>query len=301
MNGRWIVPAVLLATLFAASPVAAQQYDPTEPSTNPLLNQYGAPFRQPLGRGLEDPPQPSPPLPPVTSLSPYILGATSHPDGCCGPVGCHGPVSWEIYIRNGITFSYGNPFAGDLTAGWVIQGGARTLFYDMAEQGAWVIDLGIQNICQNAGGHHTYRLIDFPEKDAQGRQQILPEKFLTGDELNRTCVGVSLGRECWLIGSPWAGRRYAPVDGEMNWRAGWDVGGRWGTQRFQPNEARHLNERLGSVFIAAHSDLEMPYGACVFQCGFRIEWSYSWNDVLQSHNPADIQDIMLLWNMGIRF
>jgi len=300
MNGSWTASGVLVAALLVASPAAGQYSDPNaSSSTNPLLNQYGAPFRQQLGPGLEDPPQPTPPPPPVTSLSPYILGATSHPDGCCGPVGCNGPVSWELYFRNGTAFSFGNPFSGDLTLGWAVQGGARTLLYDVDHQAAWVVDFGITNIFQNCGGDHTYRLVNFPERDAQGRQVITPEKFLTGDYLNRTLVGASLGRECWLIGSPWAGRTY--VDGELNWRAGWDVGGRWGNAKFMPNEARHLTERVGGVFVALHSDLEMPYGACVFQCGVRAEWGYTWNDVLQSQNKADVQDILLMWNMGVRF
>ncbi len=298
MNGRWIIPGTLIALVLATQPALAQPADPTETSSNPLLNQYGAPFRQPLGPGLENPPPPAPPLPPVTTLSPYIMGVTSHPDGCCGPGGRNGPISWELYARSGTAVSFGNPFAGDLNLGWAVQGGARTLFFDQPMISAWVLDLGITNIYQTAGGDHTYRLINFPEI-VNNQHVTLPQKFLTGDYLNRTLVGASIGRECWLIGSARHPRFDEP--GGWNWRAGWDVGGRWGNAKFMPNEARHLHEVVGGIFVAAHSDLEFSCGACVFQFGFRMEYGYTWNDVIQSQNRADVQDLLFMWNSGVRF
>lgn len=309
MNGKWKLPGVLLATLLVTVPATAQ-YDPTSSSSNPLLNQYGAPYQQPLGKGLESPPAPAPPSPPVSSLSPYILGATSHPDGCCGPVGGYGPISWEIYARTGTAISFGNSFSADLNLGWTVQGGARTLFYNVEQDGAWVLDIGLTNIYQNAGGRHTYTLVDFPE--VRNNQRVLtPVKELTGDYLNRTLFGLSIGREVWLLGNARVGQNGCGmcesgcgpgcVDGAWNLRIGWDFGGRWGTTKFMPNEARHLNERLGGVFVAVHSDIEIPCGGCIFQSGVRMEWGYTWNDVVQSRNPADIQDLLFLWNMGIRF
>jgi hypothetical protein len=301
MNGRSILPAVVIAILFTALPARAQQVqDPSTPGTNPLNNNYGSPFPLPLGRGLEDPPKPAPTGPQVTSLSSYILGGASHPDGCCGPTGGpnSGPISWDIYFRNGVALSFGNPFAGDLNAGWAVQGGARALLFDRDEEAAWVIDFGITNIYQQAGGENVFHLTNLTEKNAAGQQITIPDSFLTSNYLNRTMVGVSLGRELWVMGSG----KHA-VDGApgLNWRLGWDFGGRWGTEKWQPNEFHHLTDVNGGIFLALHTDLECNCGSCIFQTGFRLEYAYTWDDVIQHQNRGDIQDILLMWTLGIRF
>jgi hypothetical protein len=301
MNGRGIVPAVVLAVLFVAGPACAQQgQDPSQGSTNPLVNNYGSPYGHlPLGKGLEDPAGPDAPVPPVLGLSPWICGASSHPDGCCGPVGKDGPISWDIYLRNGIAVPFGGSFAGDLNIGYAIQGGARTLLFDPQQDAAWVIDFGITSIFQTCAGDQAFTLFNFPGKDANNNNITIPQVSLTGDRFNRTLVGLSLGRELWLIGS---GRHETDgADTGLYWRAGWDVGGRWGTARYQPNEVRHLTATIGGVFVAAHTDLEIPFGGCIFQTGFRVEWGYTWSDILQSHNNADVMDILLMWNLGVRF
>lgn len=303
MNGRGILPAVVIAALLVTLPVRAQQgQDPSQPGSNPLNNNYGSPFPQTLNKSLEDPPQPSPPGPMTTTLSPYILGANSHPDGCCGPTGCNGSIGYDIYFRTGAVFSFGTTFADDLNLGWAVQGGARALLFDREEDAAWVFDIGITNIFQTMGGDVTYNLFDLEATNAFGQTVIVPVTPVTGDSYNRTLVSLSLGRELWLAGT---GRHTidgcATCDQGMNWRIGWDVGGRWGSEKFQPNEVRHRTGVDGGVYLAAHTDLEIPCGACIFQTGLRLEYGYTWSDILQRHNRTDVQDIMLLWNLGLRF
>ena len=55
------------------------------------------------------------------------------------------------------------------------------------------------------------------------------------------------------------------------------------------------------VFLAVHSDLEIPCGCCIFQAGLRSEYGYTWADILQRQNNSDVQDINLLFNLGLRF
>jgi len=302
MNTRIHVAPMLLALLALVQPaLAQQQQDPTTTSTNPLITNYGSPFGSSLGRGLEDPLVPVPSQARTTSLSPWILGANSHADGCCGPQGANGSIGYEIYLRNGVSVTYGSGFARDLNVGWTIQGGARALLFDTTEDVAWVVDFGITNVAQTFEGDAIYRLTNVRERTANGNNTI-PEILLTGESLNRTMVGVSLGREYWLTGHP--NQRTACVDGcaaGPNWRFGWDVGGRWGTTKFLPNELRHLTDVIGGVFVAAHTDMEIPCGACIIQTGFRVEWGYTWNDVVQRQNPSDVQEFLFMWNLGLRF
>jgi hypothetical protein len=58
---------------------------------------------------------------------------------------------------------------------------------------------------------------------------------------------------------------------------------------------------MGGAYVAVHSDLEYPCGCCIFQLGFRVEWDYTWTDILQSQNKGDLQDLNFLVNLGVRF
>jgi hypothetical protein len=109
-------------------------------------------------------------------------------------------------------------------------------------------------------------------------------------------------------------------------RVGLDAGGRWGSSKIQLNDrlipknllvfpqnqeqfrnlvtpgfTPHRTDVIGGTFISFHSDLEFPCGPCIFQVGFRAEYSYTWSDILQRQNDADVQDFLLMLNLGARF
>ena len=94
----------------AVRPVATERSDPVGTLTG-----------QPI-------PQPPPAvLPPGAYPSPYF---TDGP-GCCGPLGRHGRVGYEIYSYTGPTWAIGEgEFTRRLQTGWMVGGGGRSLFFD---------------------------------------------------------------------------------------------------------------------------------------------------------------------------
>ena len=64
---------------------------------------------------------------------------------------------------------------------------------------------------------------------------------------------------------------------------------------------RHRTDVVGQVFFALHSDVEVPCGCCIFQAGVRVEWDYTWSDILQRQNDSNMQDLNVMINLGIRF
>jgi hypothetical protein len=54
-------------------------------------------------------------------------------------------------------------------------------------------------------------------------------------------------------------------------------------------------------FLAAHTDVEIPWGGCLFYVGVRAEWGYSFSHILQDQNDGDIQEVILLGTLGVRF
>src|SRR5262249_42403750 len=122
---------------------------------------------------------------------------------------------------------------------------------------------------------------------------VLPTIDVTFSRLNRTFVNAAFGREWYLWDS-------ANSNGRM-WRAGFDAGPRYGTEKLDLNELRHRTKVAGGVFVALHTDLEWPCGACIYQAGLRAEWSYTFSEILQDQNNADINDMLLMLNFGVRF
>src|SRR5262249_2972658 len=158
-------------------------------------------------------------------------------------------------------------------AGWNVGGGARVLFFNAPEDAAWTIDLGINNINQNATGRD--RSFPFqvnapnPNAGVPGQPLTIPQAGnVTLARLNPTYVNASIGRE-WYV---WGNRN---TDGPT-WRWGVDGGGRYGTARIEFNEIQHRSDVIGGLFFAAHTDLEIPCGGCIWQVGVRAEYSYTW-------------------------
>ena len=223
--------------------------------------------------------------------------------GCCGPTGKDGPIDYELYVRSGIAFPVANSgLGGTLDNGWMIEAGGRTLFFNPGADAAWVVDLGIGNTSNRVGDRsRQYQLFNVGPNQLfvvpnTNPPQILgnPNPLVTGSDLNRTYVSGSIGREWYLWGS-------AEADGcSANWRFGFDVGGRWGTEKLDLNETRHLTRVNDGLFGAVHTDLEVPWGQVIFQAGLRLEYGYTWSNILPGSN-SDVQDLNLLGTLGIRF
>jgi len=243
-------------------------------------------------RGSEEVPPPSALAPSgIDTLPPSAAPATAGPSSwltytkpdCCGPTGRDGPIDYELYIFTGPSLTAGGSFLDStLDNGWLVQGGARTLFFNAPVDKAWVIDLGL-------GYEYNH-----------GNHPDLHFAFLGTDvhvsTLHRTYANGAIGREIYL---------FKPANGcGLNWRAGVDVGLRYGSARLDLNRTSDGGlERIAdgylSVFTAAHTDCELPWGCCTFLAGFRVEWGYTWMDILPQ--TSDLQDINFLFTAGVQF
>jgi len=240
------------------------------------------------------PPQVEPP----GHLSQWIT--YSRPD-CCGPIGGDGPILVEIYGRSGLSLPVAEKIFGHvLEAGFFIEGGGRSMFFNPAMDRAWVIDLSLCNI-KNQGQHNDF-LFNFGFLEGTPPAEVIHKVNVTA--LNRTNVNATIGREWWL--------RTPANCPAWRWRVGCDAGGAIGSVKCDfedrgPNGGPlqggfHRTDVLGAVLLSAHTDLEIPCGGCcTFMTGFRAEWTYNWMDVLQTRNDSDLQDLNLLFTLGVRF
>jgi hypothetical protein len=59
---------------------------------------------------------------------------------------------------------------------------------------------------------------------------------------------------------------------------------------------------LGGLYVAAHTDLEVPCGCCTWFAGYRMEWDYQWIDDIGVVNLEDnLSDLNLLLTVGVRY
>jgi hypothetical protein len=296
MSAKTVFTAALAATLVSlgtawSQPPAGKDYEqlPQPRAATPPAGDTAAPSgpgtAQPDGYVLQH----------GLGLSPWIV---YHSEGCWSDMNGT-PIMSELYVRTGANFPVGGDIMGRLLGtGWTIGGGARALFFNSNHDAAWTIDAGISNT-RNHGDRPDVEIpLSIIVPDAAGTPQRV--NFgqggipgVTVRDYNRTTVNLSFGRECYLWG---------PVNacaGEKNWRWGWDLGGRYGTAKADFHEIRHRTDVIGGIFLAAHSDFEIPCGCCVFFAGLRLEWGYTWGDILQQ--TSDVHDIGLLLNLGVRF
>jgi hypothetical protein len=187
-------------------------------------------------------------------------------------------------VRNGASLPFGGgPLARSLDVGWDIQAGMRSLFFNSSMDAAWTADASISNIVNHAT-MNTPVLVN------------IPTNFITPvsvNELNRTFANLALGREWYTSGTATC------ADG--SWRSGFDIGGRWGTGRAELHGISHRTDVMTGVFLAVHSDVEMPWGCYLWHAGVRAEWSYTFSHILQSQNDGDVQDLNLMLTVGVRF
>ena len=190
--------------------------------------------------------------------------------------------------------------AKTLETGWEVEGGGRSLFFNPDGTAAWTVDLGLSNI--NNHGQHSDRvaILNIFETDALGvtAKHLVP---VTISNLNRTYGNLSLGREWYLWGTAGNCAGCGNIGDGTNWRAGVDLGGRYGTERLELHEIRHRTEVIEGLFAALHTDLEIPCGGWLFVVGARVEWGNTWMHQILQDLPENLQNIDVLVNFGVRY
>ena len=246
-------------------------------------------------------------VPPVPNAIPgavYSPWCGDNPaGGCYGPVGANGPVTYEGYLRTGVSLLTGG---GEMTAvaktfGWNVQGGSRTLFFNPAGDAAWVLDLGI-GFTGNAG-RGASRPIDIEVGAVRFGGGLNRTTFEAGlRELRRTSLNFGIGRDFFLNGPGAVGCD----QGYSNFRLGWDVGGRWGTASVgfepfgDPGGYRRRQDVFHAVYGAGQGTWEQPMGGWTFYLGGRIEYGYYWTNLIPP-NDGDFREVNLLLLTGVRF
>jgi hypothetical protein len=286
MNVKAVCSWALVLTAVGVSAARAQEVSPPSYGSVPPPPANGAPDK----------------LPPVHGLSDWITYTC--PD-CCGPVGGHGPIGSEIYLRSGWSIPEGGKiFHSVLETGWMIEGGARLLLFNPPMDAAWTFGVGLIST-YNHGQRDDIPIKLFlrdnttnPMTGALANPGTFIERDVTVRNLHRTYVAMELGRE-WFLNS-------SANDCNWKWRAGFDIGGRYGTMRvdldqFQTRSFFRRNDVIGELTFALHTDVEIPCGCCTFLGGVRAEYGYNWSDIFQAGNHSDLQELNLLFNLGVRF
>lgn len=93
----------------------------------------------------------------------------------------------------------------------------------------------------------------------------------------------------------------APADDPLarKTRLGFDSGGRYGTLSQEYDRIRHRTDVIGAFYAGMHYDLEVPSKWGVLVLGSRVEYSYTWSDILQ--RKSDIQEINTMLSVGFRY
>jgi hypothetical protein len=240
--------------------------------------------------------------------------------GCCGPTGNHGPIGFDVYARSGLVWPLGHSILEQsLLMGWQAEIGARTLFWNPSQERAWAVGLSISNIYNPRKQFNlpTVNLLNVKVNTTQAALQaqagtstststaanqssntpitiVVPQVTVSVADLNESFLNFFGGQEWYLIGSGNCS------ECGWNWRAGWDIGGSWGSAKIEYNEIRHQTGVIGGIFGAVHTDVEKAWHCAILSAGIRAQFNYIWTDLLQD-NPADIPSFGLLFTVGARF
>ncbi len=287
MSTKPVFPCALLVALLGIC--AARAQDNAAPPGPPT----GAP-RLPLMTGTNEVPPPTMITPPG---KPDDWMCYTCPD-CCGPVGGDGPIHYELFLRTGPTLGVSGGYLKETTsAGWMVEGGGRSLFFNPDHDRAWTIELGLLHMYNN-GSRPTLTTTIIAEP-LGANVPPAPFQVSTGS-LQRTDVYAGFGREWWLIGTS---QSCKPC-----WWFGADAGFRYGPSRL---DLHILNVNPGITFtrleginagpyISIHSDVAWPCGCCQFLFGVRAEWDKSYMSMLPNQN-CNIEDVNFLLNLGVRY
>jgi hypothetical protein len=292
MSAKSCIPSALLLTLLAVSPAPCA--DPPAPGN--LIDLYtqspangidadpNAATNSRLSTSLEDASlEPAPRAP--NQPSSWI---TYQRPGCCGPCGGNGPITYELYIRTGPSLPVGpGGLSRTIATGWQLQGGGRSLFFNVPRTSAWTVDVGLGNIWND--GNRPNLSFSIPQSPA----------LVHTLAMYRTYVALT-GGKMWYLRGPANNSAY-------NWRVGWDGGGQLGTERLDlfdpgaPNGSnfRRRNDIYGGLLTGFYTDIEIPCKSCAIYTGLRAEYLYTWCDITPIN--SDISNVNLLMTIGFRF
>jgi hypothetical protein len=226
------------------------------------------------------------PIPAPLAVGQPISGCAMPGGDCCGPIGAHGPIGQDAYLRVGPSFALGKGLlAKGLDIGVTGQLGARSLFFNPSGDAAWVLDGHVTYTFNNASGNDIATFRGEP---------------VTVRALHRSSVGLGIGRDYFLAGPGFVGGLF-----DANLSYGWDAGGRWGAGHvdlnpvLQPGFYRRHYDVFGQPFVGLHADLNVPVGAYTYVMGGRLEWNYTSSDILPKQ--GSFQEISVLFQMGLRY
>jgi hypothetical protein len=246
----------------------------------------------------------APALPRGTYPSPYFVDGP----GCCGPLGAHGRIGYEVYWYSGINIPFGPGLPARMNAGWNIGGGARSLFFDRSHTAAWTLDLGLSYTHNWAAGadEPVGLFLRQPPLVNQltGVVQAQPDRFtLTAiREVHRSSFNYAFGRDVWLMGSGATGSCTG-----TNVRVGSWIGGRYGTAHVDqvpldegPDGYSRRQNVFQGIFVGAHATCDVPMGGWIFHAGARIEYGHDWTN-LTPPLQGNMHYINLQLTTGVRF
>jgi len=294
MSRRPIFPCTLLLMVLSVPAAHAQSPGPQA--------DLGDPTARPQSELVE--PRPTVVWPPQVAPDSYILYDQNACGHCCGPIGGCGPIRMELFADSGPTLSFGSDFVTrSLEMGWMVGGGARTLFFNRAETAAWSVDLSLNYSWNHASNNSVQTLYAVPVTNVLGN--VADELHqVSMANLYRTFVGVGVGREWFLLGPTFTGN--------TNWIAGVDGGFRYGTARIDmidfatdsPSGFVRTTDQLYGGYVGFHTDLEIPHNCCTYLVGFRTEWSgmvMRSGALFNTINDQHVYDVNFLLTLGVRF
>jgi hypothetical protein len=243
------------------------------------------------------------PVPTLGSYSTWLAYPRSI--GCCGPIGANGPIGAELYVRSGTSVPFGGGYFNSIfKPGWDIEGGVRTLLFNPDVTAAWTMDLSLTNIHYYTSTRNQALITNYPAQvptttlfgTTTTVTQIQPTKLVTPNGLNDTTVNLAFGREWYLKGFP------VVCNKNSAWRAGFDIGGRWGSRKLDLMEINHKTGAIEGFFVSLHTDYEYHIcGCCTLYAGLRMEYGYTFSDILQRQNDCDINMLNFLATFGVRY
>jgi hypothetical protein len=300
-----------LATWLLASPlVLAQTAFPALPSAPPANTaQEGI-----LSPSMQSPPAPNPlvgtvvgtttnpMMPPTTNYVPGFnetgplvsqhatpySGVGCGVNGCGGPLGANGPVSYDIYVSPGIGWGLNSRFLNsglDVTTG--IKAGGRSLYFSPNADSAWVLDVGGHYLLnQGSGGQNPF---------------VFNNNSFTVRQYNRSGVHGSIGQEHYLRGPG-----FVSFNSACTIAVGWDVGGRWETTSVHMNQLTNSTSGFARVHaiasgytIGAHVDMIIPQGGWSWVAGARVEYASTYTNPLPGQDFFN--ELYLFLHAGVRY
>ncbi len=298
--------------------VSAQSADSLT-TPKPMLPPIGAPSAPAATPGKMPSMMPGEMLPPSSTdvltappgQSAYPAGTVTSPwtgngsPGCCGPVGGHGPLTYELYSYTGPSLVVGgSELSSRLKTGWGIGTGVRTLLFNTEGTRAWAFDLGLNYIYNRGQSDGTF-FVATPRVDSSNPNNPIrlsdgiAEYTVRG--LHRTRLTFGFGRDWWLRGPG-----LVNTERGRNFRFGTDIGGSYATSHvdlvpvIDPTNYLRRQNVVHGVYIGANVNYEIPVGSWIFFTGLRTQWDYTMTNLVPPQG-ADVHSVNLFFQAGFRF